>query len=468
MPHLKLLQYRRAQQQLVFYFQIDAFHFSTTYWYEKVHLPQLEQQFGLPFMEKIYFHIAAFEMTKIASLAPDSIDFGILSRYCTPAFEKLWRTCFQKIWAQWRYEHQLPNYQLPILQKKELCIEMAPIQIPTGSTPFLLFCGGGKDSLLAMKLLERSDIQYDVYSYSHNVYGNAEPQHALIEQLLQHTQHQKQHKHWVYDVFLDAPVPHLATEYNIKKVTSCETPSSLFGVLPVVLQEGYEYLVLAHEKSADFGNLIWEITQEEINHQWGKSFEAEKLLSDYVQNELITNVHYFSLLKPFYDPFIFFLLRNHLTALQDAHSCNLKKPWCYKCPKCAYVLTHYLAYFGAESVQKWIEMPIFDLEENQLWFRQLLGLEAHTPFECVGQADEMRLAMSLCHQKSYTGKSMDTFLSACEPIRVQQTVDKLFEISSQHRIPPFLWEKLGPFLESEAATAKKRISKTLNGANSAD
>ena len=62
-------------------------------------------------------------------------------------------------------------------------------------------------------------------------------------------------------------------------VTAAETPASLFGALPLALARGCTELVVAHERSADVGNLVWDRTGEEINHQWGKSLEAERRLA---------------------------------------------------------------------------------------------------------------------------------------------------------------------------------------------
>ena len=77
----------------------------------------------------------------------------------------------------------------------------------------------------------------------------------------------------------------------------------MFAALPLVLCFGYRHLIVAHERSADFGNLVWDRTGEEINHQWGKSLAAERLLSRYVAGELVSSVGYWSLLKPIWNRF---------------------------------------------------------------------------------------------------------------------------------------------------------------------
>ena len=42
-------------------------------------------------MDKLLFHIAAFEINKLCSLRPEIIDWGLYEKYATVAFEKLWR-----------------------------------------------------------------------------------------------------------------------------------------------------------------------------------------------------------------------------------------------------------------------------------------------------------------------------------------------------------------------------------------
>ena len=45
----------------------------------------------------------------------------------------------------------------------------------------------------------------------------------------------------------------------------------------------------------------------------------------------------------------------------------------------------------------------------ELWFKQMLGLGEHTPFECIGQVEEVRLAFEICKRKGLTGKMMDYY-----------------------------------------------------------
>lgn len=451
----------RSQHHLKLNYGFEHLAFSTSYWYENVDLDALESQYGAKAMAKVYFHILAFEANKLLSLAPTHFDPGPHARFCTPAFAQLWRQIGHKVWAQWRYQHDKPDYTVPELPTEGKAT--APLKMQAGETPVLAFCGGGKDSLVSLKILEEAGIPYNTYAYSHSVYGNAQHQHQLIDQLLDHAQPQQRLHHWIYDDFMDSPVLELHREYGLEHILAAETPSSLFGVLPVALAQGQTQIVLAHERSADRGNLIWDKTGEDVNHQWGKSLEAELLLNGYIQSEVLQNFHYFSLLKPLYDVVIFNFLPPYPEAVRQTHSCNIRKPWCARCPKCAYVWINYMAYLPVDLVNEIFNGEnLFNLPENQLAFRQMLGLEAHTPFECIGQIPEVQLAFALCHQKGLTGQAMDVYLQEVPPPDFAQILDTYTAVNAElTQLPPELAAKVLPLMQARAQTARREIEAQL-------
>jgi hypothetical protein len=363
----------RSRHQLSLCFGIDDLDCNAAYWYGEVDLLELEQRYGQAFMEKLYFHILAFEAMKLVSLAPVRIDLGEFARFHTPAFEELWRQIVNKVWAQWRYENNLPHYLGPNFASQAVANPIAAVTVQPGPVELLSFCGGGKDSYVAMKLLERANAPYASFAYSHSIYGQAGHQHALIDKLLDHGQPIQRHRLWGYDSLTDAPLQRLYPEYGTQGMTAAETPASLFAALPLVLQNGYRYLVLAHEHSANVGNLIWDITGEEVNHQWGKSLAAENLLNAYLQSEFVANSAYFSLLQPIHDVVIFNLLRRDPAGVAATHSCNIHKPWCNRCPKCAYVWLNYMAYLEPLLIDSMFSANLFNVDENQRWFKEMPG-----------------------------------------------------------------------------------------------
>jgi len=426
-------------------FAIANASFTTTYVYDDVDFFGLEERYGRELMERIYFHIAAFEINKVASLRPTSLNWGPMSHLVTAEFKTLWKSVFGKVWAQWRYENDLPHYHGPEFGASKDARSPGPWRIEGDS--LLAFCGGGKDSLVALKLLERGGLDFATFAYSHSVYGDHQEQHRLVDGLLRHCPSQKHHRQRVDDDFLEA-WPGLGPRFGVKSVAAAETPSSLFAALPLALQHGYAHFVLAHERSADRGNLVWNATGEEVNHQWGKSLEAERLLDDYVRLHLLENFRYYSLLKPIQDVLIFQLLQNDLQAVRDAHSCNVKKPWCCQCAKCAYVWINYCAYLPLSTVEAIFGHNLLDIPANQIWFRQMLGLEEHTPFECVGEVEEARLAFELCRRKGMTGVAMETFEREVAPVDLESLLTRYMRVDEgHHRIPPGVAERVLPLMQ---------------------
>ena len=440
---VELVAFTRERHRLSFTFEIDGSPFSTSVWYGDVDLVALEERYGLEALRKIYFHIMAFVAVQYVSLAPARLAFGEFATYADGAFAKLWRTVFAGVFAQWRYENDLPAYAGPVI---EIARTSTPGTRVASGGRTLLFSGGGKDSAVAQGLLARSGIAYDSICYSHSIYGRAHLQHERVERVIAHGRALRHHRVSVFDEFLDSPILARRPEYGVETLCAAETPSMLFITLPLVLAYGYSRIAMGHERSADYGNLVWEKTGEDVNHQWGKSLDAELALGRYVDAHVVSGLHFFSVLKPFNDVAIFTLGADDLPAIASAHSCNVDKPWCMRCAKCAYVWLNCKAFFPPDFGGARFEENLFDVPENRLWFRQLLGLEAHTPFECVGQPNEARLAFALCRLKGFEGIAMRDFSDADFDVDYAALYAEYAtgDDTRTGNIPPDLWSIVGP------------------------
>lgn len=445
----------RSRRQLALRYGIGDLSFHTTFWYDDVDLPALEARHGVEVMQRIYLHVALFDLNKLVSLRPDAIDLGPWRRFVTPALAALWRTVTHRIFAQWRYENDLPDYETPPLPVADEPDGIGPLRIgpPADGRPDVLaFCGGGKDSLVMNGLLQRAGVDYGSFAYAHSVYGRAAPQHALIGGLLDRCTPKTRHRMWSYDDTLDAPIIELCPELGTKTLCAGETPSALFAAVPVMLTHGYRRLALGHEASANVGNLVWDRTGEMVNHQWGKSLEAERLLNGYLQAAVVADARYFSLLQPIHDAVIFNLLRRDAAALDATHSCNVAKPWCKRCPKCAYVWMNYMAWLDPAAVEAIFGENLFDLPENRVAFRQMVGLGAHTPFECIGQVEEARVAMRLCAAKSVVGAATAECLPKLPPLDLDAFAARFMGVDAAGcDMPPGLAEGVIPQMKAAAA-----------------
>jgi hypothetical protein len=450
---------------LSFSFSVDGLSFNTTYWYEGVDFGALRKTYGDQAINSVAFHVAAFEINKIASLKPDSVDFAQYDQYATDEFVALWQRIFDNVWAQWRYENDLSDYMHPdIARSQSGRLTTAALQRRNANNRILLFCGGGKDSLVAMKSLERGNFAFDSLSYSSSIYGTAQLQHALIRRLQQFSKPENCYRQWIFDDFLDSPVLSLRPEFGVKTLTAAETPSSIFSVIPLILAHGHSHIALGHERSADTGQVHWTKTGEDINHQWGKSYEAENLINSYIKRFLVSDFEYFSILKPIYDTLIFQMLQRDLSAVPATHSCNIRKPWCMRCPKCAYVWLGYMAFLPLEVVRKTFGPEnLFDVPELQIIFRQLLGLENQLPFECIGQASESQLFFELCKHKGYDGSAMQMYRQCIGGIDIEAAMNKHLRIVWEgSNIPAHLRSFLDREWTDAIAKAREYIAQTMN------
>ena len=421
---------------LVVRYGIDDHPFSTSLWWAGLDLDELAATIGPDHLRRLVFHIAAFEAMKGASLRPAVFDLGPYTDLGTEAFRGLWSTVLRHVWGQWRYEHDLADDEGPAILGTASDAEPTPARAGSDRRA-LLFCGGGKDSLVAARVLEEGGVPYASYAYSHSTYGPPGAQHRLIDGLLDHLVPLERHRHWVFDDLLDLPVERLAPELGSGSITAAETPSSLFGALPLALARGYTDLVVGHERSADVGNLVWARTGEEVNHQWGKSLDAERQLRDYVDRHLVAGLSYSSVLKPAHDVLIFRALAESLGPVSATHSCNVAKPWCLRCAKCAYVWLGYQAFLPAA-----VNEAIFggvDLLDDPVqlgWFEQMLGLADHTPFECIGQVDESRLFFELLRRRGRTGRAMRLYEARVGSVDAERLYGDLIAVDIHHHAMP--------------------------------
>ena len=393
-------------------------------------------------MEQIRSMYQLASLVAVDSLPAASINENIhVSAFLNQETITLFNKLYDKIFAQHRWENNKPNYHGPkvIVDRERLGKKVASVEIEPGDPQTLFSAGGGKDSIVSMKLLERGSFDYGTFQYAHSVYGDIERQHKLICNSLSASRPKRSHQLNVEEDFFNSPI---LQNFGGEITTLCnpETPNGVFQALPYILQYGYQYLSVGHEKSADHGNFFWEEINQEVNHQWGKSFEAEKLLNEYIKRNICHNFTFFSILKPLYDLTIFQLLKKDERLIRLTSSCNIKKPYCLRCPKCAYVWLNFMAYLDNDIVKDIFEENLFDVPELYEVFMEMMGLKGHKPFECIGEIGETRLAMYVCLTKGLQGKVLDTFRKTIYESENFELLIKKYNVidKKNHKIPTFM------------------------------
>ncbi|WP_433307451.1 hypothetical protein ACQP2F_10850 [Actinoplanes sp. CA-030573] len=246
--------------------------------------------------------------------------------------------------------------------------------------------GGGKDSIVTLEILRAAGL--DPVPFSVN------PNKVIVE------------------VNEASGLPALAARRRLDpRLFELNKAGALNGHIPVTAinsliaiataaWHGLGPVVMSNERSASDPNLIW--NGHEINHQWSKGVVAEGLLRDAVIAHAGLTEPYFSLLRSLSELHIAQLFARHDAYDDVVTSCNkafkLHDPtarWCGDCPKCRFV---FLAMAPAMERARLTHIFGHDLfaDETQIpGFLELLGIDAHKPFECVGEVEESLVALSM-------------------------------------------------------------------------
>ena len=274
----------------------------------------------------------------------------------------------------------------------------------------LVLLGGGKDSLVSAELLRGEGREFSFFSL-----GNF----PLIKETAEISGAELITLKRVID-------PKLLELNKRPDVYNGHVPISLIysgTAILTALIYGFNKVIISAESSASYGNV--EYLGETINHQWSKSEEAEKLLRNYFSNFISGNVVFRSIIRQFSELEVAELFSKYPKYFDVFSSCNKNflitknksnKKWCGECPKCAFVFAILAPFIPKSKLVSIFGKNLFADDKLLPTYRELLGLEAVKPFECVGTPEEVALAFLLSHKKGEYKEdvAMKQFVSSLE------------------------------------------------------
>ena len=156
-----------------------------------------------------------------------------------------------------------------------------------------------------------------------------------------------------------------------------------------------KYIVLSNEGSANEPTVIG----TNINHQYSKTFDFERLFYSYTKKYFKIDIKYFSLLRPIKEIQIAYLFSKYKEYHKIFRSCNVgskENPWkwCCNCPKCLFVYIILEAFMSKEEVIDIFGENMLDNKNLEHYFLQLIGEADTKPFECIGTIEEVKYAMN--------------------------------------------------------------------------
>ncbi|GAA4683407.1 hypothetical protein [Phytohabitans rumicis] len=334
---------------------------------------------------------------------------------------------YSKGMAEYAYRNDLPHV-LSLSVSAPTAVPAEPVAGRDGRP--LSAVGGGKDSIVTLEALRHAGLDPVPFAVNPN---------------------------WVIDsVFAASGLTPLAArrkldprlfELNAAGALNGHIPvtaiNSLIAVATAVLH-GLGPVVMSNERSASDPNLLW--NGHEINHQWSKGVEAEGLLRAALTAHAGLADPYFSLLRSRSELHIARSFAS-ITAYDDVvTSCNAafklhdaSARWCGHCPKCRFVFlalapfmprARLVGIFGADLLADPTQIP---------GYKELLGLDGHKPFECVGEVEESLVALSLLRDGAeWAGAPVVSELAAAVPGAAWTAAasSDVFVPGGPHFVPP--------------------------------
>jgi hypothetical protein len=98
--------------------------------------------------------------------------------------------------------------------------------------------------------------------------------------------------------------------------------------------------------------------------------------------------------------------------------------------------------------------PLSERAENDVWFRQLLGLAEHSPFECVGSPREAHLAVA---QMAARGPLPPRLAALAAQLPRRADVGDLVDVHAVHGMPPDVAARILPQLSDASRAARRRL-----------
>ena len=320
----------------------------------------------------------------------------IIPYHLSKAQADFWNTVYTKGLGEFFYKNKFDFRNLidfPYLDEPNINIQPRRLG-EAKKNRSLVGIGGGKDSIVAVELLKKqkkeiSGFILDAQTASSNIQIDVaktmEINYFIVKRQLDHKL------------------------FDLKPAYNGHIPiTAIYSFIALLLTVIYNYssIIIPNGKSANFGNLNY--LGSEINHQWSKSEEFEKLFQEYVRQNIAININYFSNLRPYSEMEIAKMFSFHKKYFPIFSSCNQnfkikenvnQKRWCGECAKCAFVFIILAANLPKKEVIEIFDKNLLDDPQLISLYQDLIGKGTMKPFDCVGTFEESRQALEIIKNK---------------------------------------------------------------------
>lgn len=463
---------------IVFRTRVAGVPFHLTKWSLDGGMKKLQQALGDQHFNKVAFFWYGHELHRYITLDATTvarertIDCGpfncFVNEETAADITNFWRFKMHNQWCRVRdvdFEDMVPSFWMDhgVPQDASLgkpCNEVLEKNGLGDRGKVLALCGGGKDTLLVCTLLEQIKTEYGLYHESYSVYGSQMVQHKTMDKFLNATgdgSNAKYHNFYIMDDFYESPASqcldskesHMGALAAGSEICGCPGAGDLFSVLFTMIQHGYSHVAVGYEKSAEV----------EDSNQASKTTAWQDFASDIIRKHILSDFAIYSPIAAFHDTAIYHSLGElgKASALQYTSSCNISKPWCKKCAKCATVWLGFRCYCWSDEVDNAFgNENLLDSPELEGIWQQVTQVSDKERFSYFDVA-EAQLMLHQLSQKGVTGRAIDLYnQNPMSESVVLELVNKLTEWD-----PEVYPKEVSPKLSSLAQTLLSRANTTL-------
>lgn len=238
----------------------------------------------------------------------------------------------------------------------------------------LIPIGGGKDSIVTHELLKN---HINTCTYAIN------PNEANIKYMKD-----------TNSIIVKRTLDKRLLDLNRQGFLNGHTPFSAivaFSSVLVAYLNNIKYIALSNESSANEST----VKNSDVNHQYSKSYEFENDFMEYIKENVVVGIEYFSFLRPLNELQIARIFSNFTQYFPIFKSCNLgsrQDIWCCNCAKCLFIYIILSPFISQETLIEIFGENLLEKESLLDILNQLTGDEK--PFDCVGRRDEVNASLT--------------------------------------------------------------------------
>jgi len=228
----------------------------------------------------------------------------------------------------------------------------------------------------------------------------------------------------------------------------------LVGALVAVAGQS-RYIIVANESSASIPQTTWEGSN--INHQWSKSLDFERLFQDYLHNYVSRDIHYFSAIRPLSSiaiakifsqyPQYFEVFTSDNSLFRIIPESREHPRWSLNSSKSlsSYILL--APWLSDEDLIRTFGRNFLNESSLSELFGSLLGDNGQSVLDCVGTPEELRASMKeVIHQSRFTDSALIIYTVVKQLLHAEPELQS-FMTYGEHAIPENIAPKLQKLME---------------------